>query len=492
MKSAEYILHDGYSLAHLIKQKEIQPSEVLEAAIARCEEVNPQINAVVIKMYDIARDKVTALPSGALSGVPFLLKDLHQEYGGVNCTNGSKSYRKIKKVPEKNSELVERWLSAGLIPLGRTNTPEFGLKGITEPELWGACRNPHDTRYSSGGSAASVAARIVPIAGASDGGGSIRIPSAYCGVFGLKPSRGRISWGSQLYEVMHGASVPHAITRSVRDSALMLDVTQGYNLSDLFEIKPPTDLYLNLIKVPPKKLKIAFSVTSPLNGGIATHTKNGILNTVKILQSLGHEVIEDSPSIQGKELAKDFIAMWFSQCAYNVQQLIDKYKLTKDDFEIETNLIYMLGKNNRTLDYLSMLKNWGKYTFEMNKFFQKYDLYLTPTTAYTAPLIGDSQLSSIQRIFIERLLNRITLKFIPIEFFVDKIVSNNITKVPFTQLANITGLPAMSVPLTKSFNGLPIGSQFIGSFGREDILLQLAAQLEQSAPWDQSIPLIIN
>ena len=264
MKFSEYVQYDGLGLAKLIQNKEVQAKELLQIAMQQAEKVNPKLNAIVIPMHQQAIDRAEKYTdSGEFSGIPFLLKDLHQEYAGVATSFGSNAYKKNKYIATENSEMVNRWENAGVITFGLTNSPEFGIKGITEPEAWGSCKNPwnlkHNSGGSSGGSASAVAAGIVPIAGASDGGGSIRIPASYCGLFGLKPSRGRTPWGPQISEAMHGAAMQHVLTKSVRDSAAMLDATQCSDHASLFNIQSPTESYLKLLQSAPKRLKIGFS-----------------------------------------------------------------------------------------------------------------------------------------------------------------------------------------------------------------------------------------
>lgn len=243
MKFSEYNQYDGLGLAALIQNKEIQAQQLLEVALARTQQVNPRLNAIIIPMYEHAQKRSLQQLTGPFSGVPFLLKDLQQEYAGVPTSSGSKALKRLKYTPTQHSEMVKRWENSGVVTFGLTNAPEFGIKGITEPEAWGSCHNPwnlkHNSGGSSGGSASAVAAGIVPIAGASDGGGSIRIPASYCGLFGLKPSRGRTPWGPNISEAMHGAAMQHVLTKSVRDSAAMLDATQGSDHNALFNIQAP-------------------------------------------------------------------------------------------------------------------------------------------------------------------------------------------------------------------------------------------------------------
>ena len=487
MKFSEYIQHDGIGLANLVKTKQIQASELLETAITRAETVNPKINAIVIKMHEQAEKTAKSNPTGLFSGVPFLLKDLHQEYAGVAISSGSKAFKNANYIAKENAEIVNRWENAGLVTFGLTNSPEFGIKGITEPEAWGSCNNPwnlkHNSGGSSGGAAAAVAAGILPIAGASDGGGSIRIPASYCGLFGLKPSRGRTPWGPQFSEAMHGAAMQHVLSKSVRDSAAMLDAIQGPDQTSLFNIQSPSESYLNVIQKAPKKLRIGFSTESPIGTTVSKDAIQAIQHTVKLLESLGHHVEEAKPQIDGMQLAKDFITTWFSQCAYTVNQVKQQLGASDRDFELDTLAIAAFGAKSSAMDYIHNLNNWGTYVAKMNQYFDQYDLFLLPSTASVAPKNGEVKTPAWQIPILKALLKVDKAHLLAKGKLVDQLIKNNLQWVPFTQLANITGLPAMSVPLYWNKNNLPLGSQFIAPFGREDVLLQLAAQLEYAQPW---------
>jgi len=488
MKFAEYIQYDGLGLAKLIQQKQIQAHELLELAIQRTNIVNPQINAIVISMYEQAAIQAKHVETNhPFSGVPFLLKDLHQEYAGVATSFGSKAFKKANYIASEHSEIVKRWKNAGLITFGLTNSPEFGIKGITEPEAWGSCKNPWHLKYnsggSSGGSAAAVAAGIVPIAGASDGGGSIRIPASYCGLFGLKPSRGRTPWGPKISEAMHGAAMQHVLSKSVRDSAAMLDATQGSEHASFFNIQSPAENYLTIIQKPPKRLRIGFSIQSPIGTQVSTDAVQAIQNTAKLLESLGHQVEEASPQIDGMALARDFIMTWFSQCAYTVNQVKQQLGAKDRDFELDTLTIAAFGAKISSIDYIQNLNNWSNYTTQMNHFFDHYDLFLMPSTASVAPKNGEVKTPAWQIPILKTLLKVDQAHLLAKGKLIEQLIKNNLQWVPFTQLANITGLPAMSVPLYWNKNNLPLGSQFIAPSGREDLLLQLAAQLEQAQPW---------
>lgn len=487
MKIQEYMQYDGLGLAHLVKNKQVQASELLELAIQRVEIANPELNAIIIPMYEYAQKRVKLDLNGPFAGVPFLVKDLFQEYKGIPTSYGCQALKKLPYIPEFNAEIVNRWENAGIITLGRTNTPEFGIKGITEPDAWGSCANPwhlkHNSGGSSGGSASAVAAGIVPVAGAGDGGGSIRIPASYCGLFGLKPSRGRTPWGPGMSEAMHGAAMQHVLTRTVRDSAAMLDATQGFESSSLFKIEAPLQPYSEVIQQPPKQLKIAFSTVSPIGTPVSKDAVNAIQHTAKILESLGHIVIEDQPAIDGMALAKDFITTWFSQFSYMLAQIKQQTHAKDQDFELDSLALAAFGAQTSANEYIHNLNNWGGYVRQMNYFFDQYDLYLIPATASVAPRNGEVTTPGWQKPILKMLIKLGKAHYLARGKLVEQIIRENLKWVPFTQLANITGLPAMSVPLYWNKENLPLGSQFIAPFAREDLLFQLATQLEQAQPW---------
>lgn len=490
MKTTEYLQQDGFALAQLVKTKQVSANELVELAIQRNEQVNPKINAIVMPMYAEARKTAQGTLNGVFAGVPFLVKDLFQEYAGVPVSYGSRVIKAKNYIPDFNAEIVNRWNQAGLVTLGRTNTPEFGIKGITEPDAWGACHNPwnlkHNSGGSSGGSAAAVAAGIVPVAGAGDGGGSIRIPASYCGLFGLKPSRGRTPWGPHFSEAMHGAAIQHVLSRSVRDSAILLDATHGKELSSLFDIAAAPHRYEQVLKQPPKRLKIAFSTQSPINTAVSNDAKSAIQQTVKLLTDLGHDVVEETPAIDGLKLASDFLLMWFAQCALTLEKFSQLIGGKIGDFELDTRAAAAFGQHTRATDYLRCLNHWGTYTRQLNEFFQRYDLYLTPATASVAPKNGEVKTPLWQQFFIKGALKTGQAhQLLRGSYLMEQIVQSNLSWVPFTQLANITGVPAMSVPLYWNKKGMPLGSQFVAPFGHEHVLLALAAQLEQAQPWQQ-------
>lgn len=485
---AEYDQYDGLGLAALVREKKVTPRELCEEAIRCIEKLNPELNAVVTPMFDFGRDaaeKNTA--DGPFAGVPFLLKDLISAFAGVRLTWGCRAYKDY--IPDYDSELVKRFKKAGLITLGKTNTPEFGLMGITEPELFGPTRNPWNTERtsggSSGGSAAAVASGMVPIASGGDGGGSIRIPACYCGLVGLKPTRGRTPTGPKYGRLWQGAVVEHVLTRSVRDSAAMLDAICGVDKGAPYIIKPPDMPYSEEIKRDAGSLKIAFNTESPLGTGTHESCADAVIKTARLLESLGHNVEEAKPSLDGLRLANSYFTMYFGETAADIKhaEAVLKKKVGQDDFEITTWFFGQLGRCYSAGDFVEAMREWDIAARTMGEFHRKYDLYLTPTVAYPAAKIGELMPKSYEeaamKIFSVLKLGSLA----KVSGMVNQIAIKTLAKTPFTQLANFTGQPAMNIPLHWDEQGMPCGVQFVAPFGDEATLFRLAAQLEKANPW---------
>lgn len=489
----EYDQHDGLGLVKLVREKKVSPSELCEEAITRIEKLNPVLNAVVIPMFDIGRATAKNPPSeGTFAGVPFLIKDLISVYAGVKLTNGCRAYQDY--VPDYDSELVKRFKKAGLMVIGKTNTPEFGLMGITEPELYGPTRNPWNTEVtcggSSGGSAVAVASGMVPMASGGDGGGSIRIPACYCGLLGLKPSRGRIPTGPKLGELWQGAAVENVLTRSVRDSAAMLDAIQGKDPGAPYVITPPERPYIEEINREPGSLKIAFSTESPLGTGTHDYCRQAVLDTAKMLEGLGHKVEEAKPEIDGITLANTYFTMYFGEIAAEIEsaKTLLRKNVSRKDFEITTWFFGQLGLCYSARDFVLAIRQWDKATRAMGRFHLKYDLYLTPTVAFPAAVIGELLPKSYEKAAMEVISFLKLGALAKATGLVNKIAIQTLAKTPFTQLANFTGQPAMNVPLQWDEKGMPCGVQFIAPFGDEATLFRLASQLEKASPWFDKRP----
>ena len=489
----EYDRYDALALAELVRQGQITPLELCEEAIKRIEGINPKINAVVTPMYEQGRRAASgSLPGGPFAGVPLLIKDLGYAYAGVPMTYGCKALKDY--IPDHDDEIVSRLKKAGTVIIGKTNTPEFGLLGITEPELFGPCRNPwniaHTPGGSSGGSAAAVASGLVPMAAGNDGGGSIRIPSAYCGLFGLKPSRGRNPTGPDQGQMWLGAAQNHVLTRSVRDSAAALDATQGPEPGAPYDIRPPERSYGQELEKNPGCLKIAFNTQSPIGTNVHPECIRAVEETAHLLEALGHNLEEARPDIDGRGLAKSFLALYFGYVTAQMEELesLLKRKVKPGDVEPMTWTLGLLGRAFSAGYLYQALVSWDQAARQMGLFFQNYDLYLTPTTAYPPAKIGELQ-PKASEVFLMKTVNALKLgRLLKGLGLVDQIAEKSLERTPFTQLANLCGLPAMSVPIHWTPEGLPCGVQFIGPFGEEALLFRLAAQLEKARPWFDKRP----
>lgn len=488
MKGFDYKAYDGLGLAELVRKKEIQPKELVEEAIKFTDSLNPKVNAVINKMYDQARKTADAQLSGAFAGVPVMLKDISQEIEGEPITAGSKAFLNYRA--KTDSEYARRLRKAGVVFLGQTNVPEFALVAFTEPAHYGPTRNPwnldHTPGGSSGGSAAAVASGIVPIAGANDGGGSIRIPAAYCGLFGLKPTRGRTPVGPNYGRAWQGASAEHVLTRSIRDSAAMLDQLHGHEKAGAFSVPTFEGSYLEAAGTPlDKKLRIAYSVTSPIGTEVHPECREAVLKTARILESMGHQVEEKDAPVDGHKIAKSYLTMYFGETAALLSSLEEVLgrKATPSDVEPTTWLLGLLGKATSAEEFVLSMREWDKAAYQMEAFHETYDFYLTPATAFPPARIGELEPTSTEKFLISTVGKMGLGGMLKKAGIVDQIAQKNLARTPFTQLANLTGQPAMSMPLHQTRDGLPVGVQVMAARGREDLLLQLAGELEQSEYW---------
>jgi amidase len=466
-------LLDATAQAELVQTGQVKPLELVDAAIARIERLNPALNAIVTPMYEEARGNAASVQVDApFAGVPFLLKDLGAAYAGARMTSGSRYLKDF--MAAEDSELVRRYKRAGLLTLGKTNTPEFGLLPVTEPRLFGPSRNPWDTHRtpggSSGGSAAAVAARMVPLAHGNDGGGSIRIPASCCGLFGLKPSRGRMP-GS--YGLASFLGVSHVLSVSVRDSARLLDATAGQLTGAPYQAPRPSASFLDQLRQSPGRLKIAFSTISVTGDPFHADCLAAIRDAAALCQSLGHEVVEAAPAIDGERFISAFDSVWFAQLASNIELAVAASGRTPgdDDLEPATRAAYEAGLQTSATRYLGGLDAFAVFASTCAAFFQEYDVWLTPTLGMPPVEIGFLDYTKEDFATLARKAYRF---------------------VPVTPLFNVTGQPAMSVPLYWNDAGLPIGSHFAARFGEEATLFRLASQLEQARPWADRLPPLIS
>jgi len=474
----ELIGYDAIALGELIQKGEIKPIELLELVIQRIERVNPKLNAVIHKMYDQAREIATKKPKGMFGGVPFLLKDLVAEYEGAPFHEGSiavKGY--ISKI---DTELVKRQKACGLIVVGKTNTPEFGNLPTTEPVVSGATANPWDPSLtpggSSGGSAAAVAAGIVPMAHGNDGGGSIRVPASCCGVFGLKPTRGRNPFGPLFGDGFSTLAHEHALTLSVRDSAALLDVTSGPDLGDPYWAPPNERPFLEEVGQDPGRLRIGLLACVPEGWSpddqLHPDCENAAKDVAQLCEGLGHIVEEIAPKkLSYPGLYKTFGTMWsclLSRFVAYWEEELGK-KLTEDQLEYTTWATYQAGLKRSGADYLGALEEMQRFSRKMARWYHdgSYDLILSPTMRIPPIKLGAFDLVPDDPMRWAKLSSAFGA---------------------LTCVYNGTGQPAMSVPLFWNDDNIPIGVQFAGRFGDEATLFRLAAQLEQARPWADRKP----
>ncbi len=492
MRFPEYESMDATALAHAVAKGDISPEELLEVAIERIESRNPKLNAVVHKLYERAKSKVDTLPNGPLKGVPFLVKDLKMQIAGTPTSDGTKLMKGV--IRHETSELAKRYEAAGLQILGKTNTPEFGIMGITEPEALGACRNPwnrdHTPGGSSGGSAAAVASGMVPVAHGGDGGGSIRIPAACCNLFGIKPTRGRVTMAPFMGEAWGGFVQEHVMSRSVRDSALLLDVVDAITPGEPYAAPHKEQPWVEAAKKHPGKLKIAYSFDTLFAGETHPECRAAVESSVNLLQELGHEVVEAKPRFDRDAL----VHAYFLTVGTGVANFVDKTakaagrKPRAEDFEPGTWLMSIIGKTTSAPELTAAQGVMQRAAREVAAFFEEYPVFVTSTMGKPPARIGELTIQPAERLQIE-LIRRMPLRKI-LEFVIDKMGSGKLAYTPNTQLFNQTGQPGMSMPLHVGASGLPIGTQFVGRFGDEATLFSLASQLEEARPWQKLAPFV--
>jgi amidase len=487
MREEEYIRLDASALAALVRRGEVSATQLLELALGRLARWNPAINAVVIDLAGRARRDAAAaaLPAGPFSGVPFLVKDLDGFLAGAEFTASSRAL--LGYVPPRDSELFSRYRQAGLVIFGKTNTPEFGLVGTTESVLRGPARNPwnlaHSTGGSSGGSAAAVAARVVPMAHAGDGGGSIRIPASACGLFGLKPTRGRTPMGPDESEAWSGLVQRHAITRTVRDSAALLDATHGDDPGTPYTAPPPVRPYAEEVRRDPGRLRIAFSTRSLLGRDTHPDCAAAVQAAAALLERLGHDVTEAHPPIEREALVHAYLVVVAASTAGFVRQIgaLRGRRVRGSELEPTTQFLATLGEALPAGEFEYARLKFHAAARTLAPFFAGHDVFVDATLAWPPPRIGEWELAPQLQWAIRRLcavMPRAVLRRA-----LDHFAADGLERTANTMLFNMTGQPAMSVPLHVNAAGLPIGVQCVGRFGDEATLFRLAAQLEQAAPW---------
>lgn len=466
--------YDALGLAELVRRKEVAPAELLEAAIARTEALNPKYNFLSQKHYDRARAALAkGLPQGPFSGVPFLLKDLNTYLEGELTEQGSR-YWKGFRAPA-TSEIAKRYERAGLVIFGKTTSPEFGLTATTESLATGITRNPWNPERTSGGSsggaAVAVAAGVLPVAHATDGGGSIRIPASCCGLFGLKPSRGRVPMGPPRTEGWGGLSAHHAVSRSVRDSAALLDATAGLEPGSRYGAPTPERPWLEEVARAPGRLRIALSVVPPSGSPVDPECVEAARAAARLCESLGHHVEEAAPKLNMEAIGQAVFTIIASSVAADIQarQAATGIAPGPEVLEAVTLVYYQLGLKATGIDFARANNTLQEAAIIVSQFMQSYDAWLTPTLAAPPLEIGRLSLSNPNVEAYYQAAGMFTA---------------------FTGLFNMTGQPAMSVPLAMSKSGLPVGVQFAGRYGDEATLFRLAGQLERAAPWSTRRPSI--
>ncbi len=469
---SEYADHDGLALGALVRSGAVSASELMATALAAIARLNPQLNAVTHTMRPQAEAAIAAgLPDGAYQGVPFLLKDLSPTLADVPTTAGSRFFSGV--VRPYDTEQVRRWKQAGLVMIGKTNTPELGSNGSTEPVATGPTHNPwglgHSPGGSSGGSAAAVAAGIVPVAHASDGGGSIRGPAACCGLVGLKPTRGRNTLAPKAGETWQGFVAEHVVSRSVRDSAALLDATAGYCPGDPNIAPVPERPFLREVGAPPGRLRIGVALSEA--GGQRFHPEAAaaVAKAARLLADLGHDVEEVSPQYDSPLLLEAFMTFFAAGVGHAIEEHAAATGKVPSVDLIERNNLWLWEKSKKigSTDYLRAIAKQNTVTRQFARFFSDYDIWLTPTTADPPPPLGHlhADVDDVEEFF------RRLWRFNPTQW-----------------VYNATGNPAITLPLHWTAEGLPLGVMLGAGFGAEATLLRVSTELEAAAPWRHRHP----
>ncbi len=469
---------DATSQAELVRKKRASPRELVDAAIARIEEVNPKLNAVIIPLFEKARALADSrdLPDGPFRGVPFLLKDLVSTSAGDPNHNGMQFLKKRGFVGPADSTIITRFLAAGLIFVGRTNTPELGLAGTTEPLAYGPARNPwnpaHSAGGSSGGSSAAVAARLVPAASASDGGGSIRIPASECGIVGLKPTRGRISLGPLAGEFWHGLATEGVVSFSVRDSAALLDAISGPMPGDPYFAPPPERPFAAEVGQDPGRLRIGLMTREPTNRRpLHPECVKAVEHAGRLLGSLGHHVEVSHPAAYDEaEMMSHFMTLVDAHCAQAIDMIgaLVGQEMKPEDTEPYTWRFVEDGRRVTARQYITAAEWLQSWSRRMASWWAEgHDLLVTPTISEPPPLLGDlgGPGGDLRKKWLR-----------------------NLEVIPFTPAFNVSGQPGISLPLHWTPQGLPVGVHLVAPYAREDLLIRVAAELESAAPWASRRP----
>ena len=476
MSISEYDELDGLGMAELVRKGEVSALELVEEAIKRIEARNPDLNAVVYRMYDHARAIAGGdLPDGPFTGVPFLLKDMTSRYQGFPTTHGTKFFAHAGP-SDHDTEIVKRFRRAGLVTLGKTNTPELALSATTEPSFRGATHNPWDTRLtpggSSGGSAAAVAARMVPIAHGGDGGGSIRMPSSCCGLVGFKPSRMRTPHGPDCSEIWEACCGEFALTRTVRDAARLLDAVAGQDVGAYYSAPRQDRPFADELKTDPRRLRIAFSARGPANFDTHADCVAAVDRAARLCSDLGHDVEEAAPTMSQdliEAMGQAFLGVLAIETACDLDEFAGQSgrQLSPDDFEVTTWAFAEMGRGFSATDAVRFKRILHKVARTIGPFFENYDVYVSPTLGKPPLLLGE---------------------IAPTDPDLQAYFARMFEFMPFTALFNIAGYPGVSLPLAWNTGDIPIGVQFASKMGNDGLLLQLSGQLEHAEPWAHRRP----
>ena len=488
MGMREYGEFDALGLAELVRSGQVSPAELLDEALARTAAVNPQVNAVIHLMEQRAREEIAAgLPDGPFRGVPFLVKDLMTAVAGEPMRCGSRLFRDY--VPAEDEELTRRYRRAGLVIFGKTNTPELGVSNVTEPELFGPTRNPWNLERtssgSSGGSAAAVAARIVPAANANDGGGSIRTPASNCGLVGLKPSRGRNPTGPLAPDIWFGMIGEHAVTRSVRDSAALLDATAGDYPQQLMKLPAPGRTFLEETARDPGRLRIAFSFDPGIAGTLHPENRKALESAAAGLAKLGHELVEVRLPLAPEEFISNYAALVSADVAATLRhaRLLVGREAARGDVELATWILGRLGEAQSAAAVTSALWSMQAFARRWLQWSSGFDVLVTPTVGLPPMPIGAYALSTLKRQALALLSTLPARALLSQRPKITESFAKVFEAAPYTMVANVTGQPSMSLPLHWTADGLPMGMLFTAGTGEEATLFRLAAQLESEMSW---------
>lgn len=472
MKAADYVRHDALGLAELVRRREVAPAELLEAALERIAAQNPRLNAIATLAEARARERLAAArPAGPFAGVPFLLKDLGCHAAGLRCTGGSRLFADF--VPGGGSTLARRYEAAGLMILGTTTTPEFGMTSTTQSALFGATANPWNTAFnpggSSGGAAAAVASGMVPAAHASDGGGSIRIPAATCGLVGLKPTRARTPSGPELGEAWAGAAISHVVTRTVRDSAALLDAVTGREPGDPYDPPHHPGSFLAEVGASPGRLRIALCTAAFNDVPVDAPARAAAEEAARLLAGLGHEVEEAAPDFDRDAFYGAMLTIVQAHLAATVAAREAELGRPCAEAELEPLNWRVLQRGRRlaAADYVAAVNAMHATARRVAALFERFDILLTPAMPVAELPQGFASLGGPDGRTFGAELSRC---------------------LGFTSLFNGTGQPAITLPMARSANGIPIGIQLVARFGADGLLLRLAAQVEQAKPWTGLAP----